>query len=143
VTGSLLDLYDFDWEGEFPARLGAMIQAGFPSLGKGGEVFRIDAQLDVRGEIPCTSACEVVTVGPYRVRVWNTLPVSVDVDFVEVRSPDLPGPRPVPFSALMDPLVCEIYGLPLQGTYTMDIYRHSSGPKRRIAVTFDTACGFG
>lgn len=39
------DLYDFDYDSsDRIARFGARIQAGFPSLGNGGQVFRIEAR---------------------------------------------------------------------------------------------------
>ena len=51
-------------------------------------------------------------------------------------------PQPVPFGALMDPLKCEIYGLPFQGVYSLNIYRHANGAKRNVRVTFDSGSGF-
>jgi len=55
ITGSILDLYDFDYgEKLTPGNLAAMIQAGYGSLtsrtyGSGGQVFRHETKLD--GEI--------------------------------------------------------------------------------------------
>jgi hypothetical protein len=49
VLGLANDLYDFDYEGEellgYPARKAAEVQAGFPSLGFGGKVFKTQIEL--------------------------------------------------------------------------------------------------
>jgi hypothetical protein len=84
-------------------------------------------------------SCEVVTQGRYQLRVWNDLTESVDVDFIDVVIPGVSGSRPVPFSALMDPAVCEIFGLPSEGTYSADVSRRSGGGDVRLRVTFDAA----
>ena len=38
--GSFDDIYDFDYNGAYPSQHGATVQAGFPTLGVGGRVFR-------------------------------------------------------------------------------------------------------
>ena len=54
VSGLANDLYDFDYEGEellgYPARKASEVQAGFPSLGGGGKVFK--TQIDLGGGNP-------------------------------------------------------------------------------------------
>ncbi|MBB5353916.1 hypothetical protein HNR46_004181, partial [Haloferula luteola] len=54
VWGLANDLYDFDREGEeilgYPARKASEVQAGFPSLGVGGKVFK--TQIDMGGGNP-------------------------------------------------------------------------------------------
>ena len=49
VSGLANDLYDFDHEGEellgYPARTASKVQAGFPSLGNGGKVFKTQINL--------------------------------------------------------------------------------------------------
>ena len=54
VSGLANDLYDFDHEGEellaYPARKASEVQAGFPSLGSGGKVFK--TQIDLGGGNP-------------------------------------------------------------------------------------------
>ena len=39
-TGSFTDIYDFNYTGAYPSEHGATVQAGFPTLGVGGRVFR-------------------------------------------------------------------------------------------------------
>ena len=39
-TGSFTDVYDFNYVGAYPSVHGATMQAGFPTLGNGGRVFR-------------------------------------------------------------------------------------------------------
>jgi hypothetical protein len=54
VYGLAHDLYDFDYGGEellgYPARRASEVQAGFPSLGTGGKVFK--TQIDLGGGNP-------------------------------------------------------------------------------------------
>jgi hypothetical protein len=54
INGYAEDLYDFDHEGEellgYPARKASELQAGFPSLGSGGKVFK--TKIDLGGGNP-------------------------------------------------------------------------------------------
>jgi hypothetical protein len=50
VHGDIVDLYDWNYEEGFLDRLGAAVQAGYPTLGRGGRVFRLVAGF--HGEIP-------------------------------------------------------------------------------------------
>jgi hypothetical protein len=49
IFGTASDLYDFDYGGEellgFPARKASEVQAGFPSLGTGGKIFKTSNDL--------------------------------------------------------------------------------------------------
>lgn len=42
----------------------------------------------------------------------------------------------------MEPGVCEIYGLPVAGVYTVDANRSPNGPKKHLSVTIDDSPGF-
>jgi hypothetical protein len=54
ISGLAIDLYDFDNAGQelltYPSRTAAQLQAGFPSLGTGGKVFK--TQIDMGGNNP-------------------------------------------------------------------------------------------
>lgn len=82
-------------------------------------------------------SCGVVTQGRYQLRVWNALSESADLDFIDVAIPGVSGYRAVPFSALIDPSVCEVFGLPSEGTYSMTVRRRPNGRNVALRLTFD------
>jgi len=138
VTFSFADLYKFyDWHRDrslWPARLEAAAMLYLQENCRTVQPYRTAIQVEDELTI---GSCEQVYAGPYSLRVWNDLPGEVDFQFVDVVAPGL-GRRIVPFAALMDPGVCEIYGVPILGVYTVDVNRRPDRPKKRLLVTFDS-----
>ncbi len=46
VKGTLIDLYDFEYGQSGPARWASIVQAGYPTLGSSGNIFRNEVQLN-------------------------------------------------------------------------------------------------
>jgi len=71
------------------------------------------------------SNCEMVVNahGPGFLKVVNELNSQIDVDFSSI-----------PLSALVEPRVCELYGLPLGDQFVM-IHKRPNGPDRQVDFT--------
>lgn len=139
VTFSFADLYKFyDWQRDqsrWPARLEAAAMLYLQENCRSVQPYRTAIQVEDELVI---GGCEQVYAGPYSLRVWNDLPGEVDFQFIDVVAPDV-GRRELPYGALMNPGVCEIYGVPILGVYRVDVNQRPDKPKKRLSVTFDTA----
>jgi hypothetical protein len=52
VDGVLTDLYDFDYNDAGLARMAAIVQAGYNTLGVGGHIYKIAVSLDTETYLP-------------------------------------------------------------------------------------------